>query len=635
MERESFENEQIAEFLNSHFVSIKVDREERPDLDQIYMSAIQIMTGHGGWPMSVFLTPDLHPFFGGTYWPPTTAMGRPGFDQVLTGVENAWRDRREQVLEQGAVLLQRIEASNETPASEHALNLELLSHFSTEFDSYFDREHGGIGRAPKFPHSVVFQVLFRLLNRAPSTPLLNQVVLTLDKMSQGGIFDHLAGGFARYSVDDRWFAPHFEKMLYDNALLTDLYLDGYLLTGQPRFATVARQTLDYILNDMTDDTGGFHSAEDADSEGVEGKFYLWSIDEIRDLLGDDLATVFCEIYNVSAQGNHEGKNILHLTRSLDEWARDKGVAVEELDRLLQDCRSQLLEVRAQRIRPAKDHKILVNWNALMIHSMARAGMIFQQQLYLDASSNAAQFILREMTTDDYRLSHSWCDGISRHTGFLDDYAFMVQAMLTLYDATCNEQWIDHAVEFSDMILTHFRDPEGGFFFSANDQQSLITRPKEIPDGAIPSGNAVAATAFLKLSKLTGLSRFSQAACEVLELSTGILETSPIAAGQMGLALDFLIGPTQEVVLVSGSESELPNRLHAYRASYRPHGLLAVRSGATGEYRSRYLDELFLGKHAEAESSTLFVCENQQCSQPITGPEAIDQAFQSLLRPVPS
>ena len=368
MEHESFENDAIAKILNDHFVAIKVDREERPDLDQIYMHAVQLMTGRGGWPMSVFLTPDLQPFYGGTYWPPQARMGMPGFDQILNAVVETWKHRRTEAMNQASLLTERIQQLGEVSRSTAEPDGSALYAATEDLANQFDAVHGGFGGAPKFPHAVTLQVLMRVSHRRPSPEMTEAVRLSLDKMAAGGIYDHLAGGFARYSVDDQWLVPHFEKMLYDNALLADAYLDGFLVLGDAGYSEVARQTLDYVLRDMTDPEGGFHSTEDADSEGVEGKFYVWSLDEINAILAPDSAERLCYVYGVTREGNFEGRNILNLPRTIEQSARDKGWDLDELQQTLTDSRSKLLAVRNRRVRPAKDDKVLTSWNGLMIQT---------------------------------------------------------------------------------------------------------------------------------------------------------------------------------------------------------------------------------------------------------------------------
>ena len=651
MERESFENEQIAEYLNENFVCIKVDREERPDLDQIYMNAVQMMTGHGGWPMSVFLTPELQPFYGGTYWPPHASRGMPGFDQVLTAVLDAWTNRREQAIDQAAKLTGHLQKVADGLSASGDLSSELLRMATSRLQEAFDSTHGGFGRAPKFPHSMDLQMLLRSWKRWPQDETLKMVTLSLDKMARGGIFDHLAGGFARYSVDERWLVPHFEKMLYDNALLTGLYLDGYLITGNEEYGRVARQTLNYLLADMTDDCGGFHSTEDADSEGEEGKYYVWTPDQVKEILGEGLAERFCYVYGVTDAGNFEGKNILNLVKTFDQCAKIRGWDAEELARDMSDARSRLLVARRQRVRPGKDDKILVSWNGLIIDVLARASGIFHgdsrydeanapeststdlAQEYFQAASRAADFILKCMRRGDGRLMHSWRDGQPKFDGFLDDYTCLANGLISLYEASFEERWIDHAVVLVDMVLDHFHDPEqGGFFFTADDHEPLIARNKDLQDGSVPSGNSMAAMALLRLGKICGREKYIEVAHGTLQLASGLIEQAPAATGQMLIALDRYLGPTHEIVILGEpNEDDTSDVLHELRRRFLPNHVVACRRQSVLPEGSPLLDTLFSGREVRTPSPTVYICENSVCRQPVLGKQASLEAWELLVR----
>jgi uncharacterized protein YyaL (SSP411 family) len=672
MEHESFENELIARYLNEHFISIKVDREERPDLDQIYMNAVQLMTGRGGWPMSAFLTPDLKPFFGGTYWPPTARMGMPGFEQVLIAVHDAWQNRREAAVKQAEELtgyLQEASGGRESPGTSvagagsppdreaHASRSpsdaearQLLDSAVRQLARAFDSRNGGFGQAPKFPHSMDLQLLLRQWNRKPSEETLRMVTLTLDKMAAGGIYDHLAGGFARYSVDERWLVPHFEKMLYDNALLTGAYLDAFQATNEERFARTARETCDYILNYMTDPAGGIHSTEDADSEGEEGKFYVWTPAEIKQVLGNDRGERFCYVYDVSDAGNFEhGKSILNLPKTIEQCAAVKGWNVDELRAELAESRAKLLAVRDQRVRPGKDDKILVSWNGMMIDAFARAGVITGERRYIEAASRAASFIFREMTRTDGRLLHTWRHGKARLEAYLDDYACLTNAIVTLYESTFHEPWIDEAVRLADLMLRHFEDKEGGgFFFTADDHEQLIARNKDFHDASVPSGNGMAATALIRLGKLTGRTDYLESAHRAILAGLPTIERSAMAAGQLLIALDMWLGPMQELVLVGGSDEAANHAaVAALQRTYLPNAVVACRpeesqgadaprspsgrspSGRSPSGRSPSLDPLFAGRTATGGQPTLYVCENFTCQPPVSGVEAIQATVREL------
>ena len=428
MEHESFEDPELAAKLNAGFVCVKVDREERPDLDQIYMNSVQLMTGRGGWPMSVFLTPDLKPFFGGTYWPPIRRHNMPGFGEVLDAVVDAWRNRRGQALARADQLTEHLRNVGRAETTQASSPEVLFAAATSGLEQVFDFTHGGFGTAPKFPHPVDLCLLLRIWERTRRDGVLKMIYLNLDKMARGGIYDHLAGGFARYSVDEKWLVPHFEKMLYDNALLTRAYLEGYLVSRNPDYARIARETCDYVLNYMTDARGGFHSTEDADSEGEEGKFYVWTPQQIEAVLGADRASRFCYVYDVTQAGNFEGHNILNLPKTIEQCAQLRNWNAAELAEELVASRSELLQDRDRRIRPAKDDKVLVSWNGLMIDALARVSVALDQPRYLEAARQAAEFILGEMGTGDGRLFHCWREGQARHPAYLDDYAYLIQAL---------------------------------------------------------------------------------------------------------------------------------------------------------------------------------------------------------------
>ena len=629
MEHESFESDRIARIMNEHFVCIKVDREERPDLDQIYMNAVQMMTGRGGWPMSVFLTPDLKPFYGGTYWPETSKMGMPGFDQVLAAVADAWKNRRTEAVQQADEITQHL-AKPAAPSSSGELGLPLLHRAGSVLSRIFDRRHGGFGGAPKFPHAMDIKLALRLWRRAPRDETLEMAMITLDRMAGGGIYDHLGGGFARYSVDERWLVPHFEKMLYDNALLTGCYVDAYLATGKERYARVARETIDYILRDMTDPLGGFYSTEDADSEGHEGKYYVWTPDEIREVLGPEQAEIFSYVYDVTDAGNFEGKNILNLPKTIEQCAQIKGLDVEQLNRQLAESRVKLLEARSKRVRPGLDDKVLVSWNGMMIASMAEAASALGEPRYLQAATAAADFVLKNMRRPDGRLLHSWRHGQAKFDAYLDDYTTFIDGLISLYEAGFEERFITEAVALAEIVLRHFSDQEqGGFYYTADDHEQLVARNKDYYDGSTPSGNAMAATSLLRLGKLTGRSDFLEAAEGTLKSALGLMQESPTAAGQMLLALDMYLGPTPEIVVFGDPQSSPTGEVLAdLRRRFIPNKLVACRS-AVLQNDSSPLKALFAGKEPLGEPPTVFICENFACQQPVTGRTAAIEAWDRL------
>jgi uncharacterized protein len=619
MEHESFENPAIARSMNEHFVNIKVDREERPDLDHIYMSAVQLLTGRGGWPMSVFLTPELQPFYGGTYWPTSSRMGMPGFDQVLLAVADAWKNRRQQAIEHAAELTEQINRIGALGGSGNVLSRAVIDRAGVSLERSFDFTNGGFGGAPKFPHPMDLQVLLRLWKRHRRPGVLEMVTTTLDKMAAGGIYDQLGGGFHRYSVDERWLVPHFEKMLYDNALLTTCYVEAYQATGNAEYARVVRETCDYVLRDLTDPAGGFYSTEDADSEGEEGKFYVWTPHEIEAVLGSELAAEFGYVYDVSDAGNFEGQNILNLPKSIDVCAKLRQVDANELRARVASARKELLEVRGRRVRPARDDKVVVSWNALMIDALARAAGALNEPRYLQAAIKAADFILLEMRQTDGALLHTWRNGTAKHDAYLDDYASLANASISLYEATFDERYVDGALQLLEIMRARFLDKSGGgFFFTADNHEPLIARHKDIQDSSVPSGNALAATALVRLGKLTGKTDLLAAAENTLKMAGGLMERAPTASGQMLLALDMFLGPTAEmVVLGNGGRADAAAVLRELRQRFIPNKVVAGRLAeeATSTHRSSAMEPLFAAKVAQKRAMALYVCENFACQAP--------------------
>jgi len=625
MERESFENERIAALLNEHFVSIKVDREERPDVDQIYMNAVQAFTGHGGWPMSVFLTPEGRPFWGGTYFPPTDARGMPGFDRVLLGVSNAWTSKREEIESSSKQLTEQLEGACRPPKSEGALDDDLIRNAVRQLERAFDPVNGGFGPAPKFPHPMDLRLLLRHHARTNDDHALHMARHALDKMARGGIHDHLGGGFARYSTDERWLVPHFEKMLYDNALLGSAYVEAFQLTGDPELAQVARGIFDYVLGRMTAPEGGFYSAEDADSEGEEGKYYVWTLEEIRSVLGPERAEVFAAVYDVTAEGNWEGKTILNLPKPIDQAAQALGSQVDDLRRQLAEDRAALLEARQRREPPFKDTKVLAAWNGLMIAALARGARAFDEPRYLQAATAAARFVLERMRAEDGRLLRSWKDGQAKHHAYLDDYANMIDGLTNLYEMTGDPAWLRGALELADGMTERFQDAEeGGFFYTARDHEALISRTKDAIDNATPSGNAMAATALARLAALTGRDNLEDRAWETLRTVRAVMERAPTAAAQSLIALDFLTGGRREIVVLEGDDpDEFRSVMSRLAAHFEPRAVVAPRPArAEG---ADALVPLFEGRTALEGRTTIFVCERGTCKQPV-GPDQLDEAL---------
>ncbi len=492
MERESFENEQIAALMNQHFVNIKVDREERPDLDALYMGAVQAMTQHGGWPLTVFLTPDGVPFYGGTYFPPEPRHGMPGFPQVLLAVADAYRNRRGDVVAQAARVRKFLEQANRSlPGRQDLLQETLLSQATTAALRQLDPRYGGFGGAPKFPQPMTLEFLLRAWKRWSDPQPLHAVELTLEQMARGGIYDQLGGGFHRYSVDARWLVPHFEKMLYDNALLARLYLHAYQATGKVLYRRVAEETLDYVVREMTGPHGGFYSSQDADSEGVEGKFYLWTPEEVAAVLGERDARAFNALYDVTPQGNFEHRSILHLERPLDEVAAELGMAPAELEAVVAWARPKLYAAREQRVRPGRDEKVITAWNGLMLRAFAEAARVLERPDYRGLAVRNAKFVLGTLWQNG-RLLRTFKDGQARIPAYLEDYALYSGGLLTLYEATFDPRWFRAARELADQMLALFWEPgDEAFYDTGHDQEQLVARPREVTDNAMPSGNSAA------------------------------------------------------------------------------------------------------------------------------------------------
>ncbi len=629
MERESFENAETAALMNRHFINIKVDREERPDLDQIYMQAVLALTGQGGWPMSVFLTPAAWPFFGGTYWPPTPLYGRPGFPQVLEAVADAWENKRDQLDGQALQLTNALVEEAERAGGRQALSEEYLEQAALHLLRHADTAEGGFGRAPKFPHPFDLRVLLRSWKRFGSEPALAHVIFTLDKMAGGGIYDHLGGGFHRYSTDARWLVPHFEKMLYDNALLVPAYLEAYQATHDESYANVVRDTLDYVLREMTQPDGGFYSTQDADSEGEEGKFFVWTAAEIEEHLGADRARIFGTCYDVAPGGNWEGKTILNRPRSLAESAKTLEMDENQLEPMLAECRAKLFEVRENRVHPGRDEKVLTSWNGLMITAMAMAAQVLGEDRYADAAARAADFVLNSMRSANGGLLHSFKDGQARFTAYLDDYACLLDGLAEVYQATFETRYLESALELAEQMIDRFADAEaGGFYYTASDHEKLIVRQKDSQDNATPSGNAMAATAFLRLGRLTGRRDLEDRAVGTLEMLAGQMKNIPSASGQALVALEFLLGDPLEAVVADGENAgESQAMLGEIYRRFLPNKVVLRRPrNISDEDLSPAVKELLAGKTADDGKPAIYLCEHGTCQAPIAGTDALKAAL---------
>ena len=638
MERESFENPEIARFLNEHFVSIKVDREERPDIDQIYMNAVQVMTGRGGWPMSVFLNHDRQPFFAGTYWPPNQKFGMPGFAQVLRAIADAWGKRRGEVDKHAGEItaaLEQLARGNgaATEPGDRSLPPDSICKDAAErLMDVLDRKDGGFGGAPKFPHATDLELLLRLGFQRDQVEWIEAAELTLDRMAAGGIRDHIGGGFARYSVDAKWLVPHFEKMLYDNALLAEAYLHAYQATGHARHAEVARGTWDYLLRDMVDDDGGFHCSEDADSEGVEGKFYVWTPGEVSDVLGDERGQRFCKIYDITEFGNFEGNSIPNLPVSIRQWADDLSLSIDDLQQQLSEDRERLRQAREARVRPGRDDKVLTAWNALAIKSLALGGAVLDELRYIEAADRAASFLFSKMTRADGRLLHAFRGGHAHLDGYLDDYAYTVEALIALFEATGETAWIERAIRLADLMLAHFQDQQnGGFYYTADDAEALIARTKDWHDGSLVSGNASAAMGLLKLSRLVDRASYREAARRTLAAGGEIMSTQAAACGALLSALDRFWNDHQQIVLAVTSREEFKRLRPRFVGAYRPQSTISwvIGEASSAETPSSWetpssaetIVQLNRGRQAIDGKPTIYQCHDFACDQPLVGEEA--------------
>lgn len=631
MEHESFENEQIAALMNQHFVNIKVDREERPDLDQIYMTAVQLMTGRGGWPMSVFLTPELKPFYGGTYWPPVASRGMPGFGDILSGVQDAWVERPDEVESSAERLTAAIRNDSRTAIPPAPLSVELLKKATAYLYERADRRLGGFGAAPKFPHSMDLRVLLRAWKRFRHEEALSIVTLALDQMSQGGIYDHLGGGFHRYSTDDRWLVPHFEKMLYDNALLVPVYLEAWQATGNEQYVRIVRETLEYVLREMTHPQGGFYSAQDADSEGVEGKYFIWSEAEVLQILGPEVGPVFADHYDITQQGNWEGSNILNRSVSSARLTKSSPISEQDLDVILSAARGKLLAARSKRVSPGRDEKVLTSWNGMMIAAMAEAAQVLQEERYLQGARRAADFLLGVLQSSPGRLWHTHKDGQSKLNAYADDYACAIDGLVNVFQATQEIRYLDAALSLADTLRNQFEDPlEGGFFFTSHDHESLLVRQKESQDNATPSSNSMAAYALLKLARLADRPDLEQVAIKTLETLAPFAHSYPSASGQALLALDFYLGPAFEIVLVEGQpeSKDLPVLLTSIHQQFVPNKVLVIKRQFMGEAATDHPLKLARGKPARGSVTTAYVCQQGTCGMPQT---TVDGLLKALSR----
>ncbi len=637
MAHESFEDEEIANLMNEAFVSIKVDREERPDIDKIYMTVCQMLTNSGGWPLSIFMTPDKKPFFAGTYFPKTSRFGRIGFKELILQIRDLWNNKKGDLLssaEQITLSLQNL--SDESPGE--IPSKSTIKRAYNQLAMQFDEKNGGFSLRPKFPTPHNLLLLLRFWKRTGTNHALEMVEKTLTSMRMGGIYDHIGFGFHRYSTDEHWLVPHFEKMLYDQALITIAYLEVYQATKNEFYANVAKEIIEYVLRDMTLPEGGFYSAEDADSEGVEGKFYVWTIVELKQFLADEDFELIKQFYNLNEIGNYleeatqhkTGVNIFYQKFVTTKFAENKNIESSDLNKRLEAIRKELFEVREKRIHPHKDDKVLTDWNGLMIVALSKAYNLFSDTKYREAAISALNFILSKLTTDNNRLLHRYRDGNADINGYLDDYAFLVWGLIELYEATFEVEYLKLAIDLNAQMISHFWDTHiGGFFFSPDDGEELIKRQKEIYDGAIPSGNSIALLNLLRLSAITGNTKYEELADTSMRVFSEKIMANPLAYTQFLIAIDFSVGPTYSIVLSGNKDLKMNRELLALiNNEYMPNKTQLYRDISNYppeiDNYSNYIEwfDPVEGK------TTVFVCINKTCKPPTSEPKKVLEYLKS-------
>ena len=620
MEHESFEDEAIAALMNENFVSIKVDREERPDLDEIYMNAVQLLIKRGGWPMTVFLTPEGKPFFGGTYYPPEDRHGMPGFPRVLKAVVEAYRNKPQDVarnVDQIVAALDRMSVLNETGGQ---LSVEVVTRGAEGLTPAYDATHGGFGRAPKFPNAGVFNMFLRAYRLSGNGRYLEMITETLRKMAEGGMYDQLGGGFHRYSVDDKWLVPHFEKMLYDNGQLAQVYAEAYRITKDGFFKRIVEETLEYVLREMCQPEGGFYSAQDADSEGEEGKFFVWTREQVLDLLGKEHGEIFCRFYDVSDLGNFEGNNILHPILTVEQAAKYFKKDEEEIESVLAGARGRLFEEREKRIKPFRDEKVIVSWNGLMLSGAAAAYAITGNARIRDAGARTVDFIFTRMF-DKGLLLHTYKDGQAKLLGYLDDYAFLIAGLLDLFEATHEADLLERAKGLARTMVEEFWDEtNGGFFYTGKSHEQLISRTKPGFDHSIPSGNSVAALVLVRLHHYTGEQDLLECADKVLRLHYENMAREPFGLATMLGALDFHLSKPAEIVMVAETDDpDARGIVQQVQDSYLPNKTL---QWVSPDARLEEISPLLEGKSQVGGKPTVYVCRNFTCAPPVTDWEGL-------------
>ena len=610
MEHESFEDEKIAAIMNEHFINIKVDMEERPDVDQIYMNFVQLTTGRGGWPMNVFLTPDKRPFFGGTYFPPASRYNMPSWPQILASIADAYQNRRDELETSATEIVGELRRLTIAEMAQETLSTAMLDSAFSSYTRTFDAVNGGFGGAPKFPPAMSLEFLLRYHHRTGNDMALQMARYTCEKMARGGIYDQIGGGFHRYAVDSIWLVPHFEKMLYDNAQLVRVYLHLYQVTGADTFRQTAEETLEYVLRELTHEKGGFYSTQDADSEGVEGKFFVWTPAEITEVLGKDDAIVFNAYYDVTEHGNFEERNILNVKRDLAAVAAEIKRSEEHILEIVERGKRKLFEAREKRVKPHRDEKILTAWNGLMLAAFADAAAVLDSERYLQAARRNADFVLAELQANG-KLLRTWKDGKAKLNGYIEDYANLADGLLRLFEVSGEIRYFREARRLADHMITEFWDDEnGGFYFTSNDHEELIVRNKDYFDNATPSGNSVGADVLLRLGRISGDDRYERFAVSILKLAAAKIRQYPQGFGRALSALEFYLSGKKEIVIIGDRYDELAKNV---LKRYLPNAVTVISGAGQGA------DEIPLLSDREPLDGkpTAYVCENYICARPVT------------------
>lgn len=618
MEHESFEDKETADLMNKLFINIKVDREERPDVDTIYMNVVQMLTGHGGWPMSVFMTPDKQAFYGGTYFPVKRRYNMPSFKEVLVNVSNYYHNKKEDIEKNSKIIMEQLKVINTFKPSETELNYQVIEKAVKQLEGYFDHNNGGFGHKPKFPNTFNLDLFLRHYQNTKNKKYIDMVELTLKKMSNGGVYDQLGGGFYRYSVDEEWLIPHFEKMLYDNSVLIKLLLEVYQITKNDFYKNKAEESLEYVLREMYQEQGGFYSTQDADSEKEEGKFYVWTPQEIRAILGEKEGNLFCEFFDISEDGNFEhGKSNPQVLFTYEKFASEQKMEVNQVKTIIESGKVKLFNERTKRVYPGKDTKVLSSWNGLMLSAFAKGYQILKNQKYLEAAEKTVNFIFETMFKDGLLL-RTYKDNQAKLNAYLEDYAFVIQALIDLYQVTLNKDFINKAEKLTQVMINQFWDEiEGGFFFTGKSHEELIVKTKEIMDHSIPSGNALALTSLIKLHRLTENSDLQAKAEKIIKVFSSAINKYQSGASSFLCAIDLYLKPPSDFILVGDNAEEIKPFLNQISESYLPDTVIHFYNG-TEQNISMYKD-----KNKIDSKPTAYLCENFVCNKPVTNPNKLN------------